>query len=645
MNRLLVSLLVLLSLAALAHADTTWVADSSASGTWTSAHSPYMIQRSVSVRASDTLSIGPGVTVYFTGPYRLNVLGLLLALGTVSDSIRFTTDTLANTARWRGLRFLSARDSCRMEYCLIEYGYGTTPGDDRFGGGIECQTCRPTFSHCTVRYCTALLDGGGVYCRDSSAPRLFDCEISHCLSRQGEGGGLFSRLAGVQLTRCQIRNNQATLAGGGVGIIASYSNSTLTDCIIEGNIAEDGGGVFIRNHRYSILFDRCTIRGNAALRGGGILDSAATVQYVNCLFSTNFADSGGAIFSADTSHLRLNFCTLARNRSAGGTVCSRGDSLTVNNSIVAFTDLGAGILFQHPRSAQVAYCDFFGDSSGAFSGDVPANVGRLTRVNRRQDSCDYYLNIFVNPLFADTTAQDYHLTALSHCIDAGDATQPRDPDSTLADMGAFYFPQPGHPPLPFTLIAPANDSTVAATGPVPFVWHRSIDPDYWDAPNYVLQMTSPDTVLSFSAGADSSLSINVSALHFANHTYWIQWWVDAHSHHPDTTVSSDTFRFWPDIPNAISDHFILHPSSFSLFCYPNPFNPTAQIRYDLPKSGWVTLKVFDLLGREVTTLVDRKVSAGSYSIEWSAAALPSGMYFAVLQAGNNQIIQKLLLLK
>lgn len=79
--------------------------------------------------------------------------------------------------------------------------------------------------------------------------------------------------------------------------------------------------------------------------------------------------------------------------------------------------------------------------------------------------------------------------------------------------------------------------------------------------------------------------------------------------------------------------------------YPNPFNPTTQIRYDLPKSGMVTLTVFDLLGREVVTLVDQRVSAGSYTIEWNAERYPGGMYFAVLEAGNKRMVQKMLLMK
>ena len=58
-----------------------------------------------------------------------------------------------------------------------------------------------------------------------------------------------------------------------------------------------------------------------------------------------------------------------------------------------------------------------------------------------------------------------------------------------------------------------------------------------------------------------------------------------------------------------------------------------------------TLKIFDILGREVETLLDKPIDAGPHTIEWNAAPYPSGMYFAVLKSGNQQRIQKLLLLK
>ena len=86
--------------------------------------------------------------------------------------------------------------------------------------------------------------------------------------------------------------------------------------------------------------------------------------------------------------------------------------------------------------------------------------------------------------------------------------------------------------------------------------------------------------------------------------------------------------------------------SFNLYQnYPNPFNPSTLIRYQLQSDVFVTLKVYDILGREVKTLVHKYQNAGSYSVQFDASNLPSGAYFYKFEAGNYHDIKKLLLLK
>jgi len=89
----------------------------------------------------------------------------------------------------------------------------------------------------------------------------------------------------------------------------------------------------------------------------------------------------------------------------------------------------------------------------------------------------------------------------------------------------------------------------------------------------------------------------------------------------------------------LPNHFILRQN------YPNPFNPSTTISFSLPSSSFVTLQVFDVLGREVSTLMSRKLSAGTYSQKWNASDLPSGVYFYRLQAGEFAETRKLQLLK
>ena len=88
------------------------------------------------------------------------------------------------------------------------------------------------------------------------------------------------------------------------------------------------------------------------------------------------------------------------------------------------------------------------------------------------------------------------------------------------------------------------------------------------------------------------------------------------------------------------------PAEFSLAQnYPNPFNPSTRISFSLPSITFVSLRVFDAMGRQVATLVSEELSAGNYSRQWNAAGMPSGVYFYRLQAGSFTETKKLVLLR
>jgi hypothetical protein len=79
--------------------------------------------------------------------------------------------------------------------------------------------------------------------------------------------------------------------------------------------------------------------------------------------------------------------------------------------------------------------------------------------------------------------------------------------------------------------------------------------------------------------------------------------------------------------------------------YPNPFNPMTVLNYQLPIDNYVTIKVYDVLGREVVTLVDGEMEAGSHEVMFDGSNLPSGMYVYRLMSGSNQKSRKMLLMK
>jgi hypothetical protein len=89
----------------------------------------------------------------------------------------------------------------------------------------------------------------------------------------------------------------------------------------------------------------------------------------------------------------------------------------------------------------------------------------------------------------------------------------------------------------------------------------------------------------------------------------------------------------------IPDEFALEQN------YPNPFNPTTTISFDIGKPSFATLRIYDVLGREVATLVQRQMVPGRYTTSWNAEGLPSGIYYYGLSAGGFRDTKKMLIVK
>ena len=110
---------------------------------------------------------------------------------------------------------------------------------------------------------------------------------------------------------------------------------------------------------------------------------------------------------------------------------------------------------------------------------------------------------------------------------------------------------------------------------------------------------------------------------------------------PDNGV----LKLIPLDPSSIVNENI-GPKDFRLFQnYPNPFNPSTKISWQTSRGGWQTLKIYDLLGREVATLVDEFKPAGIYEIIFSRGGLPSGIYYYQLKTGNYIATKKMVVLK
>jgi hypothetical protein len=111
--------------------------------------------------------------------------------------------------------------------------------------------------------------------------------------------------------------------------------------------------------------------------------------------------------------------------------------------------------------------------------------------------------------------------------------------------------------------------------------------------------------------------------------------------------SVQCIAMWPDSfqvgVNAFGNSA---PKTYSLKQnYPNPFNPVTVISYQIPTNEFITVKIFDVLGREIVTLVNKEMKAGNYSVDWNANNVPSGMYFYRLTSGKFSETKKMILMK
>jgi hypothetical protein len=98
-------------------------------------------------------------------------------------------------------------------------------------------------------------------------------------------------------------------------------------------------------------------------------------------------------------------------------------------------------------------------------------------------------------------------------------------------------------------------------------------------------------------------------------------------------------------PSGMKHDSNLPPSSFALSAYPNPFNPTTEITFSLPKAGYASVKVYDILGQQITTLQDGVLTAGEHHVTFDGNHFPTGIYFLRLEAASYQRTLKLVLLK
>ncbi|MBI3189737.1 MAG: T9SS type A sorting domain-containing protein [Ignavibacteriales bacterium] len=200
-----------------------------------------------------------------------------------------------------------------------------------------------------------------------------------------------------------------------------------------------------------------------------------------------------------------------------------------------------------------------------------------------------------------------------------------------------------HTPSLFHLLTPTMFDTLEyhPSDNVMFSWRRSFDADAGDVVGYELVVVNLNLdTLRFST-TDTFKTIAMTQLQPWMAYGWSVFATDGIA----TVAASDTFFFFLVDANAVKELPGI-PTVYALEQnYPNPFNPSTNFKFQIPEAGFVSLKVFDIEGREVAVLVSEQLSAGIYQTTWNAHDVAGGIYFVTLRTNNFVETKKITLLR
>ncbi|MFA7418297.1 MAG: right-handed parallel beta-helix repeat-containing protein [Melioribacteraceae bacterium] len=469
-----------------------------------------------------------------------------------------------------------------------------------------------------------------------------------------DGGGIFVYDSKLNVTDCIISGNVIS-GGSGGGIMNSYNSTlTITNCTISGNTSNRSAGGIRNDLNSTITMTNCTISGNTASLSGGGFDNwdGSTIKITNCTISGNTASQkGGGIYNQSNASFTSTNCTIANNTCGssynGGGLYNDG-SFYVKNTILGNNQKSDGTTQDYYYGSGYLYSNGYNICE---TGDDYIEFNGTGDIRGEQAN----LNLSATLASNNTTNGTYTLktTSSSVAINAGTSSgtnnsvtiptqdQRGAERNGAADIGAYEY-WADDAPLPVEL---ASFSASVVSGKVFLSWSTATEVNNYGFEIFRLAQNGKWEIIGFVQGHGNSNSLK-------DYTFI------------DNTPPNGKIKYRLkqidfngvfEYSNEIETNNSL-PTNFSLNQnYPNPFNPETTIEYTIPanvkgETIYVTLKVFDVLGREVATLVDEFKQAGSYKVTFNVetrhgVSLPSGVYFYKLQSGSYSETKKLILMK
>jgi hypothetical protein len=404
----------------------------------------------------------------------------------------------------------------------------------------------------------------------------------------------------------------------------------------------------MQDSRSSISF--CIFDYNSTnLEGGAVAMLKSAPYLTNLLIYQNHATRGAGLYCLDSEPVMKNL-TIVRNNAVddGGAIAiQKCSSVSIRNSIIwdNSATTGASIALIESDSYKVnLFCSNIDTSK---TGAVFATNASISEQTFRWHPS----NLSADPLFLDAEKNDFRIKSTSPCVDGG---FPLDeigdevfPHGYCVNMGAYgstvhaaITDNPGLVLSPNSLQLKSRDIgdeitcyiRNATSGPIEiseiFLSSREhfeisgfSDIEHKLAQGRVMHAGEIDS-LKILFRPQNALLKNVSTeLILKSNTQADK----------IVTITGQTVKENPKL--AESDRQI--PLTFELHQnYPNPFNNTTTIRFSIPESGFVSLKVFNMLGQTVATLISRDMASGSHSIKWNATGLSSGRYIYRISSGG-----------